>query len=169
MLFERHFDEIHRYLRRRLPGQAEEIASDVFTVAFDARRRFRPHGDSALPWLYGIASNLLFKRRRTEARELRAYARSWGERPPDVVEETEALERADAERRSAVLAAALARLSAADRNTLLLYALADLSYDEVAAALDVPVGTVRSRLARARRRCAPALETLDRETVTAGG
>ena len=162
-IFARHFDELHRYLRRRFPEQAEEIASDVFAAAFDARARYRPHGDSARPWLYGIASNLLWKRRRKEHRSLQAHARSGGQRALDRPDPAELAQRLDAERQSALLAGALAALAAPDRDVLLLYAVAELSYEEIAVALSVPIGTVRSRLARARRRCGPALQALDRE------
>jgi RNA polymerase sigma-70 factor (ECF subfamily) len=152
-LFERHFDDVHRYLRRRFPSQAEEIAADVFVAAFDGRARYRAFGDSARPWLYGIASNLLYKRRRSEARSLRAHARAGGRR--EVGDEPgDAL----VERRSAGVAAALARLSAPDRDVLLLYGLGELSYEEIAVAVDIPIGTVRSRLARARRLAAEVLD-----------
>jgi RNA polymerase sigma-70 factor (ECF subfamily) len=163
VIFERHFDEIHRYLRRRHPGEADELAADVFTAAFDGRARYRAVCGSARPWLYGIASNLLAKRRRSEQRALRAHARAGGtaERPGDEYEA--ALERADAEALSAAVAAALARLRAPERDTLLLYALSDLSYEEVAFALDVPIGTVRSRLARARARASKDLAGLIEE------
>ena len=165
LIFERYFDELHRYLRRRFPEQAEEIASDVFVAAFDARARYRPYGESARPWLYGIASNLLWKGRRSERRSLKAYARSDGQRIHVSDVQAEAVQRLDAERHSAALADALAQLAAPDRDTLLLYAVAEFSYDEVAAALAIPVGTVRSRLVRARRRCAPALHALAAEEV----
>jgi RNA polymerase sigma-70 factor (ECF subfamily) len=160
LIFERYFDDIYRYLRRRFPEQAEEIASDVFLVAFDKRARYRPVRGSARPWLYGIASNLLYKRRRSERRSLAAYAQRSGKREPVSIDSTEFAERLDAERQSATIAAALAQLRRQDRDTLLLYALAELSYDEVALALKVPVGTVRSRLARARRQCTPALHSV---------
>ncbi len=162
-IFERHFDEINRYLRRRHPREADELAAEVFVVAFDARSRYRAMGDSARPWLYGIASNLLSKRRRQERRALRAHARSGGRRGPAEDDFADAVDRADAERRSRLLAAAVSRLSGGDRDTLLLYALSDLSYEEVAFALEVPIGTVRSRLARARRRAGADLAGLDRE------
>jgi RNA polymerase sigma-70 factor (ECF subfamily) len=160
VIFERHFDEIHRYLRRRHPEAADELAAEVFTVAFDGRARYRALAESARPWLYGIASNLLGKRRRSERRALRAYARSAGETVPHADDFAVTVERADAQRLSAAVAGAVARLNAADRDTLLLYALSDLSYDEVAFALDVPIGTVRSRLARARRNCSADLAGL---------
>jgi RNA polymerase sigma factor (sigma-70 family) len=157
VIFERHFDEIHRYLRRRHPPDADELAAEVFIIAFDARGRFRPGSASARPWLYGIASHTLSRRRRTERRSLRAHARSAGREVADHDPYAEADARADAQRRSAALADALARLPDADRETLLLYALSDLTYEEVADALEVPVGTVRSRLARARTRATAAL------------
>jgi RNA polymerase sigma factor (sigma-70 family) len=157
-IFERHFDEIHRYLRRRHPRAADELAAEVFTVAFDARARYRPLGDSARPWLYGIASRLLARRARSEARGLRAHARSAGQGETIGDDFGDALSRADARRRSAQIAGALAELRREDRDVLLLYALSDLSYEEVAFALDIPIGTVRSRLARARREAGARLE-----------
>jgi len=163
VIFERHFDEIHRYLRRRHPQAADDLAAEVFATAFDIRGRYRAIGESARPWLYGIASNLLARRRRGEQRALRAHARGGGRAPAGADEFADALERADAERRSAALAGALARLNGADRDTLLLYALSDLSYEEVAFALEVPVGTVRSRLARARRIAGGAVREHDPE------
>jgi RNA polymerase sigma factor (sigma-70 family) len=163
VIFERHFDEIHRYLRRRHPQEADDLAAEVFTAAFDARGRYRAIGESARPWLYGIASNLLAKRRRGEQRALRAHARAGGRREQPADEYEAALERADAERLSAAVANALSHLRAPERDTLLLYALSDLSYEEVAFALEVPIGTVRSRLARARARASKDLAGLIEE------
>ena len=164
LIFERHFDEIHRYLRRRHPGEADELAAEVFTTAFDIRARYQPQGDSVRPWLYGIASRLLARRRRSEVRALRAHGRSGGRREPVEDEYMAVIARADAERQSAHVADALAGLNPPDRDVLLLYALSDLSYEEVALALGVPIGTVRSRLARARRQCGARLgETLTEE------
>src|SRR5262245_35653981 len=75
-VFDRHFATIHRYLERRIGRDAaDELSGEVFRIAFEQRARFRPLYDSALPWLYGLATNLVLKRGRTEARRLRALAR----------------------------------------------------------------------------------------------
>jgi RNA polymerase sigma-70 factor (ECF subfamily) len=150
-VFERHFDDVRRYLVRRV-GSAlgDELASETFARAFDGRRRFDAERGVVRAWLFGIAANLLRHRARSEERRLRAYARS-GVDP--VVEELEGVPaRIDAQRTGPRLAAALARLSAGEREVVLLYAWAELSYEEIAVALELPVGTIRSRLSRARGR-----------------
>jgi RNA polymerase sigma factor (sigma-70 family) len=142
-VFDRHFHAIHRYLRRRVgPGLADDLAASTFTEAFAGRRRYDRRRPDALPWLYGIASNLLRRHYRTEERQLRAFART-GVDPAQGPE-------AEPDERGAEVAAALAALTAEDRETLLLFAWADLGYAEIASALGIPVGTVRSRLNRAR-------------------
>jgi RNA polymerase sigma factor (sigma-70 family) len=99
--------------------------------------------------LYGIATNLLRRRRRDERRQLRAYGRSGVDRW--AVYEDEADARLDSSSQGARLARALAAMRPRTRDALLLYALADLTYEEIAVALDVPVGTVRTWLHRARQ------------------
>ncbi|HEV3478678.1 MAG TPA: RNA polymerase sigma factor [Gaiellaceae bacterium] len=141
-IFDRHFDAVHAYARRRLGGSlAEEVASETFVRAFDRRRTFDRSRVDARPWLFGIAANLMRRHWRTERRRLRALARL----QPGRGEEPWAEERAD-------LVPALDALPAREREALFLYALVDLSYEEIAEALDVPIGTVRSRLSRARDR-----------------
>ncbi|MEL5956594.1 RNA polymerase sigma factor [Streptomyces sp. NPDC047917] len=155
-LYDRHAPDIHRYAARRLgEGAADDITADTFLIAFRTRRRFDRSRRSARPWLYGIAANLIGKHRRSEERGLRALARtgqdpvaaSWSDRCDDRIAAR------------APLAAALAALSPGDRHVLLLVAWADLGYQEVAQALGIPLGTVRSRLNRARRRVRAALST----------
>jgi RNA polymerase sigma-70 factor (ECF subfamily) len=147
-IFDRHFGAVHRYLHRRAGRDlADELAAETFAVAFERRASCRAHG-SALPWLYGIATNLLRRRRRVERRRLRAYGRSGFDRW--VAYEEDAAARADTSALGARLARALAAMRARERDALLLFALADLSYEEIAVALDVPVGTVRTWLHRAR-------------------
>ncbi|GAA3827158.1 RNA polymerase sigma factor [Streptomyces phyllanthi] len=157
-LYDRYAPDIHRYVARRLgDGMADDITADTFLTAFRIRGRYDLAHGNARPWLYGIAGNLIGKHRRTEVRALRALARSghdpvaesWGE---TWVERTESRVAAQAP-----LAGALAALSAGDRHVLLLVAWADLTYQEAAEALGIPVGTVRSRLNRARRKVRSAL------------
>jgi RNA polymerase sigma-70 factor (ECF subfamily) len=151
-VFDRHYDAVHRYLARRVGlDLADDLAAETFTTAFDVRRRYDTAHPDALPWLYGIATNILRHHRRGEARRLRAYARL--NSPADVDDNLVGIEaRLDAERAGPAIAQALMRLSAGERDVLLLFAWADLRYEEIAVALRIPIGTVRSRLNRARRR-----------------
>jgi RNA polymerase sigma factor (sigma-70 family) len=145
-LFERQFDSIYGYLARRVgPELARDLASETFTRAFAARKRYDPARGDARPWLYGIANNLLRRHYRDEERRLRALARHGVRREDTPPEESR-------------LADALATLPPEERDVLLLFAWADLGYGEIAAALDVPVGTIRSRLHRARAHIRAALE-----------
>jgi RNA polymerase sigma factor (sigma-70 family) len=147
-IFDRHFGAVHRYLHRRAGRElADELTAETFALAFSRRGSCRASG-SVLPWLYGIATNLLHRYRRAERRQLHAYSRSGVDR--SVAYEDEADARVDGSSLDAQLAGALAAMRPRERDALLLYALADLSYEEVALALDVPVGTVRTWLHRAR-------------------
>jgi RNA polymerase sigma factor (sigma-70 family) len=140
-IFDRHFDAVHGYARRRLGRTlAEEIASETFMHAFDRRGSFDRSRADARPWLFGIAANLMRRHWRTERRRLDALARLEAPGNDGAADEREHL------------VDALDSLPAREREALLLFALADLSYDQIAEALDVPIGTVRSRLARARNR-----------------
>jgi RNA polymerase sigma factor (sigma-70 family) len=156
-IFDRHFVVVHRYLHRRAGRDiADELAGETFRIAFEARARWSRATPDARPWLLGIATNLLRRRHRTEERRLRALART-GVDEWATLDETALVERADARQARAALAAGLAALAPDDRDVVLLVALADLSYDEVARALDIPPGTVASRLNRARRVLATTL------------
>lgn len=151
LIFDRHFDEIDRYLARRVGvSLADDLAAETFVIAFRSRARYDRETPDARPWLFGIAANLVRRHWRTERRRLRAYARTGVDPLADEVSEAE--RRVDALAAAPALAGALASLSAAEREVLLLFAWADLSYEEIAAALGIPVGTVRSRLSRARAR-----------------
>jgi len=156
-IFDRHYGAVHRYLHRRLGRDlADDLADETFLRAFAARLSFEPRTESALPWLYGIAGNLARRHRRTEERRLRAYARS--ARDPTVeLDDTAAASRADAAGSGPALAAALASLDADEREVLLLTVLADLTNEQAADALGVPLGTVASRLHRARSHMRSAL------------
>ena len=167
VLFDRHFATIHRYLERRIGAEsADELAGDVFRIAFEQRHRFRPLHESALPWLYGLATNLMLKRWRGERRRLRALARldTASDRGIAFLDGTE--ERLDARTARAALLDALASLPQRDRDIIVLVAWEELSYAEVAVALAIPVGTVRSRLNRARRTLRELLGDIGNEPVT---
>ena len=95
-------------------------------------------------WLYGIAANLLRDHHRAERRRLLAYAKTGVD--PILDGGFDAVgARLDAGAEGPAVARALARLTPGDRETLLLYAWADLTYREIAEALTIPIGTVRSR------------------------
>ncbi|MEA2010674.1 MAG: RNA polymerase sigma factor [Actinomycetota bacterium] len=162
VVFDRHYDTIHRYVARRLGSPvADDLASEVFVQAFTARSRFTaPPGGSCLPWLYGITSNTMRHESRRRLRESRAVRRvTTSGHVQDV--STDVAWSVDAQRRveESGLIDAMNDLPPDDRETFYLYAVAEASYAEVAEALEVPLGTVRSRLARVRQKLRAALET----------
>jgi RNA polymerase sigma factor (sigma-70 family) len=149
-LFRRHAPRIQRYVVRRL-GQdaADDIVAETFLLAFRQRDSYDQTRGDAQPWLYGIATNLIGRHRRAEIRLYRALARTGAD--PVVEPFTDRVDdRVSASTASRRLAVGLARLSEELRDALLLVAWGDLSYQEAATALGVPVGTVRSRVSRAR-------------------
>ncbi|BDZ54527.1 RNA polymerase sigma factor [Agromyces marinus] len=166
MLFDRHAKAVYRYVAQRLGDQvADDVMSETFLVAFERRSSFDLEVGDARPWLLGIATRLMRKHARVEAVAWKGMSADLAARiAPDFIEQVGS--RIDAERLTRRLGNALRRLSEADRDTLLLYAWGDLNYASIAAAMRVPVGTVRSRLNRARRqlRRAAGLGTLEQET-----
>lgn len=156
VIFDRHAPHIQRYLARRLGQQvADDLLAEAFLVAFSKRERYDTSRPDARPWLYGIATNLVGQHRREEVRRHRPP--SAGPPVDDHADRVAADVTAQAMR--SMLISALAALSAEDRDVLLLVAREELSYLEVAEALAIPVGTVRSRLNRARRKVREALGT----------
>lgn len=120
--------------------------------AFRSRSRYRATYESALPWLLGLATNVVSEHRRIECRRLATVERL-------LVEDRELAYSPDSDL-TLEMVRALRHLTARDRDTLLLLVWGELSRDEVAAALGVPVGTVNSRIARARKRLAVELEPM---------
>ncbi|MER5794136.1 RNA polymerase sigma factor [Streptomyces sp. NPDC001980] len=162
VLFDRHADAVHRYAARRLgPEAAEDLMAETFVTAFQRRHTYDLARADARPWLFGIATNLVGRQRRAEARRFKALSRL-----PEPVEHEEpvadrAVARAGATGVRRELTAALGGLSARHRDVVLLVAWAGLDYEEAAEALGVPVGTIRSRLHRARSRLREALGGTD--------
>lgn len=156
-IFDRYYLPIHGFAARRLgESLADDVAAETFLVAFTQRARYQVSRPDARPWLYGIVSNLIARHHRAEARQYRALARAGvsdvSEGPAD-----EVATRLDAQARRAPLAAALAGISAADRDVLLLAAWAELTSEQAGEALGIPAGTARSRLHRARKEIRAAL------------
>jgi RNA polymerase sigma-70 factor (ECF subfamily) len=146
-LYRAHFDAIYRYASCRVGREvALDVAAETFTQALRSLGRLDPECD-ARAWLYGIAANVLRHHRRAEARRLSAYARAGGQEDASTCSGSHE----DGMERREFLTKALTELKSGDREAILLLAWADLSYEEIAEALSVPVGTVRSRINRARR------------------
>jgi RNA polymerase sigma-70 factor (ECF subfamily) len=149
-IYERYFQVIHRYVAGRLGVQAaDELAAEAFLVAFRKRDRFDPQRGAVRPWLFGIATNLVAQHRRAEVRRYKAMAQAGPEPDAESHEERVVTSVTAA---GLQLARALAALSQQERDVVLLVALGELSHDEIARALAIPNGTVRSRLSRARKK-----------------
>jgi len=153
VLFDRHATAMYRYFVRRVePDTADSLLGELFRVAFERRTTYDCQQPNARPWLYGIATRLLAHHRRSEARRLRATARLVATRDQGSDPTEDVLDALEARSTWPVVADALATLPDGERDVLFLYAWEDLSYQDIATALGLPVGTVRSRLNRARRR-----------------
>jgi RNA polymerase sigma-70 factor (ECF subfamily) len=164
-VFEADFASLHRYLARRVgAAAADELAAETFAVAFRNWDRLDPERP-VRPWLYGIAANLIRHHWRKERRMLRAYARNGVD--PVFADEDAAVERADADARHRELATALAGLRRDEREILLLRAWVELTDSEIADALGLPIGTVKSRLSRARDQLRNQLGEVGQEPVEA--
>jgi RNA polymerase sigma factor (sigma-70 family) len=164
-VFDRHFAFVHRYVARRAGrDRADDVASQTFTVAFAHRGRYRDDLGTARPWLLGIATNLMRAEYRGDARVASIVERLGSEAV--VSSSRPALASASADRDDDNrLSSALDRLDARQRDTLLLHALGELSYAEIAAAMEIPIGTVRSRISRA---CAALRTELEPPASVAG-
>ncbi len=152
LLFERHARLIYNYCFRRVGdwAAAEEMVSLVFLEAWRRREKELPVG-KVLPWLYGIAANVVRNRRRSERRFAAALRRVPEPRPEvDFSESADA--RLDDERQMRRVLSLIRQLPRREQDVFVLCAWSGLSYENAALALGVPVGTVRSRLSRARRR-----------------
>jgi RNA polymerase sigma factor (sigma-70 family) len=161
LVFRRHAAAIARYVSRRLgPSAAEDVVAETFLAAFRQRDRYDVTRADALPWLLGIAGNLIRRHCRDEARMLLALSRTGADPVAEsFTDRSEARVAADAASRA--VAAALAELDPDQRDVVLLITWAELSYGQAAEALGIPEGTVRSRMSRARSRLRAALGGTD--------
>lgn len=151
VIFERHYRDVHRFVVAAV-GAADgpDLAAEVFVRAFASRHRYRSLYPSARPWLWGIASNLIAGYYRSRARQDRAYRRV----PPHPESESdhsgETVNRVAAEAERPFLTEAFKHLRREEAEVLVLFAVGDCSYAEIASTLGIAEGTVRSRLSRTR-------------------
>lgn len=159
VIFDRYYQILVRYAVGRVGhSDAPDVASEALVRAFTRRSRFDTTQATALPWLFGIAANVCRERRRKTMRGFRAIGRM--ATPPLGVSpfEADAVDRIDASAAAGELASALEELSEDEYQVLMLAAIGDLSYNDIASSLRIPIGTVRSRLARSKRRMRELLE-----------
>lgn len=164
VLYEDHVDAIHAYVARRLGRElASEVTAETFRLALDRVDQFDPDRGSPRMWLFGIATNLIRRHWRTEQRRLRAMARAANSEDREDPAIDPGLERvveqldADAELRAVL--EAVADLEENDRALLVLLAWEECSHEEIARVLDIPTGTVRSRLHWIRRELRSAMSS----------
>jgi RNA polymerase sigma factor (sigma-70 family) len=166
LIYDRYARMLYRFAFRRLGAEAaEDVVADTFLAAFRRRSSYDLSRPDARPWLFGILVKEISKHHRTETARLRAAAAAVHPGAEDGLADRVAATASAGAARGA-LTAALATLKAPDRDVLLLIAWGDLSYDEVATALAIPIGTVRSRLNRARQQIRVALGSVDPARTT---
>ena len=163
MIVERHQTPVFRYLTSRVGrASSEDLLADVFETAFRARQRYDTCYDDALPWLLGIATNVIHRHLRSETRRssmVRRVTQLHGrnQEPSEAVDSVVT----SAERNDELhqVRNALETLDDKHREVLMLFAGLGFSYEDIARALGIRVGTVRSRLSRARRNLRELLAT----------
>lgn len=151
VVYDRHRDRIYRHAYSHVAqvADAEDVVAMVFLEAWRRRRSVRFVDGSLLPWLLTVTTNVTFNTRRAARRYDRLLA-AVPRGPQSVDPSREVEERIDGERMSERLRRALARLSIAERRVVDLCLVEGYPLADAAAALDVPIGSVKSRLSRAR-------------------
>lgn len=153
--YDQHHLAVFRYAARRLgPETAEDVVAEAFTIAWSRLASFDPERGEFVSWLFGIVTKVIARHHRQETRQWRAFARV-GVDDTDTFDDALA-SRLDADVRWPHVASVLAGMTSRDRDVLLLHVWQEMSYQQVADTLGIPVGTVRSRIARARGRLAAA-------------
>jgi RNA polymerase sigma-70 factor (ECF subfamily) len=161
-LYERREPALYRYAMHMSgnAAAAEEVAQEVFVQLMSANTRFDESRGSLQAWMYGVARNLV-----------RVYRRKSGiqNEPPEQAVDDDVLGELIRNENVAALRRALEELPEGYRDAVVLCDLEERSYDEVARLMGCPIGTVRSRLHRARgllaarlRRLHPAAELISK-------
>lgn len=162
-LYELYATAVHHHALR-LTGDwsaAEEVMSETFLAAWRGREDVEAEGGSLRPWLFGIATHKARNAHRSLRRRLAFLARRPAEEAVDDFAEDVA-GRVDDTRRLAEVRRVLGRLRRHEREVIALCVWGGLDYAQAAEALGVPVGTVRSRLSRARARLRTFVEQEER-------
>lgn len=144
LLYERHQGRVYRYALRMSgsPEMADDVVQEVFLGLIRGARGYDPGAGALASYLYGMARNLLFRQMSGPVGdELDEEALAGGGDPLEGLAQAEQVER---------VRLALASLPAHYREAVVLCEMEEMSYAEVAEVLGVAVGTVRSRLHRAR-------------------
>lgn len=166
VIFERHYSAVFGFVGASVAvSEVDDIASEVFVRAFGQRDRFNPDYRSARPWLLGIASHLIADHYRTIGRRDRAYRRVFAREPRNDRFDDDAANRIDAAALSPLLQRAIRNLRPQQVPVVVLFVLEDFSYSEIATALEIPEGTVRSRLSRARGRLRNSMAEFDEHNL----
>lgn len=164
-IFDRHAALLFRFLIRRTGRDAaDELLGETFRIAFERRDKFDTTYASARPWIYGIATNLIAKHRRSQARRAKATARLPVSPAHDELADAVAAS-VDAHAMWSRVNGAIAELPDGERDALVLYAWEELSYEDIAVALDIPIGTVRSRINRARSRLRELVSVIGKQAM----
>jgi RNA polymerase sigma-70 factor (ECF subfamily) len=160
-LFDQHASAVYRHGLRLVAdhGLAEDVVSATFLHAWQLRERIEPDGGSLRPWLLGIATNVIRNLGRKRHRDRALLDQLARPHPvPDFADEVAG--RLDDQVTLAAVEAALPTLRPEEREVIALCVWSGLDYAEAAEALGIPIGTVRSRLSRARRRLDRAASTI---------
>ena len=153
LLFDRHAKRVYNHCFRRTAdwSVAEDLTSVVFLEAWRKRKDLRLHSDSILPWLLAVANNCLRNTERSRRRYRRLLAklpRAFDIQDPDI----DIAGRIDDEKQMRNVLESVRQLRAEDQEIIALCDWTGLSHQEASTALGIPVGTVKSRLSRARER-----------------
>lgn len=152
LIFDRHAELVRRFVARRVTAEdVDDIVAEAFRIAFERRAAFGEHYPTAAHWLLGVAGNVIRRRQRSWTRHAAAMRRVAGRATADLDPLLAVPQRVDASSPAAQLVDVLESLRPDDREVLLLVAWEQLSPTEIAAVLDIPAATVRTRLHRARQ------------------
>ena len=161
-IFDEHFPWLYGFCTRRVGAiSAEDVVGETFRRAFERRHQFDTSRSSARPWLIAIAMNIIRNESRRQERERSAVARASLELAAREVPDVTVPDSLGAEALLQRVQRGLVHLPGAEYESLTLFVWDELSYEEIAEATAVPVGTVRSRIHRARQRLQVSLETAD--------